>query len=120
MLKPSGITIAPDVHPEQGHFYRSDHFSFAKVGIPSVSISGGLDLEGKPTGWGKQMADDYTEHRYHQPSDDYAHILTLDDAAQLGEIVYRFGFQLANAETIPTWNRDAESRAAREAALRGK
>jgi Zn-dependent M28 family amino/carboxypeptidase len=120
MLKPSGITIAPDAHPEQGHFYRSDHFSFAKVGIPSMSISGGLDIEGKPAGWGKQMADDYTEHRYHQPSDDYAHILTLDDAAQLGEIVYRFGFQLANAETIPTWNRDAEFRAAREAALRGK
>ena len=120
MLKPSGITIVPEAHPEQGHFYRSDHFSFAKVGIPAIDIKGGLDIEGKPAGWGKEQADDYTAHRYHQPSDDYKHILSLDDAAQLGEIVYRFGFQLANSETVPTWNRDAEFRAAREAALRNR
>lgn len=120
MLRPSGITIVPEAHPEQGHFYRSDHFSFAKAGIPAVDIKGGLDIEGKPPGWGVAQSDDYTAHRYHQPSDDYAHILTLDDAAQLGEIVYRFGFQLANSETIPTWNKDAEFRAARQASLRKK
>jgi Zn-dependent M28 family amino/carboxypeptidase len=120
MLRPSGITIVPEAHPEQGHFYRSDHFSLAKVGIPAVDIKGGLDIVGRPSGYGKEQADDYTAHRYHQPSDDYAHIGSLDDAAQLGEIVYRFGFQLANSETIPTWNKDAEFRAAREAALRGK
>ena len=120
MLRPSGITIVPEAHPEQGHFYRSDHFSLAKVGIPAVDIKGGLDIEGRPAGWGKEQADDYTAHRYHQPSDDYAHIRSLEDAAQLGEIVYRFGFQLANSETIPTWNLDAEFRAAREAALRNK
>jgi Zn-dependent M28 family amino/carboxypeptidase len=120
MLRPSGITIVPEAHPEQGHFYRSDHFSLAKVGIPAIDIKGGVELEGHPAGWGKEQAEDYTAHRYHQPSDDYAHIKSLDDAAQLGEIVYRFGFQLANSETIPTWNRDAEFRAAREAALRNK
>ena len=120
MLKPSGITIVPEAHPEQGHFYRSDHFSFAKVGIPAVDIKGGLDLEGREPGWAKLQAEDYTAHRYHQPSDDYSHIGSLDDAVQLGEIVYRFGFQLANSETIPTWNKDAEFRAAREAALRNR
>jgi Zn-dependent M28 family amino/carboxypeptidase len=120
MLKPSGITLVPEAHPEQGHFYRSDHFSFAKVGIPAVDIKGGVDIEGKPPGWGLQQAEDYTAHRYHQPSDEYKNILSLEDAAQLGEIVYRFGFQLANSETIPTWNKDAEFRAAREAALRNK
>ena len=120
MLRPSGITIVPEAHPEQGHFYRSDHFSMAKVGIPAIDIKGGLDIEGRPAGFGKEQADDYTAHRYHQPTDDYAHIASLDDAAQLGEIVYRFGFQLANSETIPTWNKDAEFRAAREAALRKK
>jgi len=120
MLKPSGINLVPEAHPEQGHFYRSDHFSFAKVGIPAVDIKGGVDIEGKPLGWGLQQAEDYTAHRYHQPSDEYKNILSLEDAAQLGEIVYRFGFQLANAETIPTWNKDAEFRAAREAALRDK
>ena len=120
MLKPSGITIVPEAHPEQGHFYRSDHFSFAKVGIPAIDVKGGVDIEGKPAGWGQLQAEDYTAHRYHQPSDDYSHIASLDDAVQLGEIVYRFGFQLANSETVPTWNKDAEFRAAREAALRNR
>jgi Zn-dependent M28 family amino/carboxypeptidase len=120
MVKPAGITIMPEAHPEQGHFYRSDHFSLAKVGIPAIDVKGGVDIEGRDANWGRLQAEDYTAHRYHQPSDDYAHIASLDDAAQLGEIVYRFGFQLANAETIPTWNRDAEFRAAREAALRNR
>ena len=120
MLKPSGITLVPEAHPEQGHFYRSDHFSFAKAGIPAVDIKGGVDIEGHEAAWGKLQSEDYTAHRYHQPSDDYAHITNLEDATQLGEIVYRFGFQLANSETIPTWNKDAEFRAAREAALRNR
>ncbi len=120
MLRPAGITVAPEAHPEQGQFYRSDHFSMAKVGIPAIDVKGGIEIEDQPAGWGKARADDFTAHRYHQPSDDYAHILSLEDAAQLGEIVYRFGFQLANSETIPTWNRDAEFRAAREAALRAR
>ncbi len=120
MLKPSGITLVPDPHPEQGHFYRSDHFSFAKVGIPAIDIKGGVDIEEKASDWGRLQSEDYTAHHYHQPSDDYSHIASLDDAVQLGEIVYRFGFQLANSETIPTWNQDAEFRAAREAALRNR
>ena len=57
---------------------------------------------------------------YHQPTDEFSAIMSLDDAAQLGEIVYRFGFSLANADAIPTWNSDAEFRAAREAALRAR
>ncbi len=120
MLRPAGITVAPEAHPEQGQFYRSDHFSLAKVGIPSIDVKGGIEIENQPAGFGKMHADDFTAHRYHQPSDDYAHIASLDDAAQLGEIVYRFGFQIANSESIPTWNQDAEFRAAREAALRNK
>lgn len=120
MLKPSGITLVPDPHPEQGHFYRSDHFSFAKVGIPAIDIKGGVDIEEKASDWGRLQSEDYTAHRYHQPSDDYSHIASLDDAVQLGEIVYRFGFRLANSQAIPTWNQDAEFRAAREAALRNR
>ncbi len=114
------VTLAPEAHPEQGHFYRSDHFSFAKVGIPAVDIKGGLDIVGRPAGWGLQQAEDYTAHRYHQPSDEYRPGLDLTGAAQLAEIVYRFGFATANADRIPTWNADAEFRAAREAALRAK
>jgi Zn-dependent M28 family amino/carboxypeptidase len=120
LVRPDGITLAPDEHPEQGHFYRSDHFSFAKVGIPAVDVKGGLNIVGRPAGWGKEQADDFTAHRYHQPSDEFSAIMDLGDAAQLGEIVYRFGFSLANSDSVPTWNSDAEFRAAREAALRAR
>ena len=120
LVKSEGIRIVPDEHPEQGHFYRSDHFSFAKVGIPAVDVKGGYDYVGHPIGWGKAQREDYTAHRYHQPSDEYRPGLDLNGVAQLAEIVYRFGLSLGNARTIPTWNADAEFRAAREASRKGQ
>ena len=119
LVKSEGIRLSPDAHPEQGHFYRSDHFSFAIAGIPSVSIGGGVDYMGRPAGWGLKQAEDYTAHRYHQPSDEYRSDFDLSGAAQLAEIVYRFGQSLGNARTIPTWNADAEFKAAREASRKG-
>jgi Zn-dependent M28 family amino/carboxypeptidase len=115
MVRPDGMRLSADLHPEAGHFYRSDHFSFAKAGIPAVSIGAGTDVVGKPAGWGAQQDDDYTAHRYHQPSDDYRPDFDLTGAAQLSEIVLRFALQLANAPGVPSWNRDAEFRAARAA-----
>jgi Zn-dependent M28 family amino/carboxypeptidase len=120
LVKSEGIRLSPDAHPEQGHFYRSDHFSFAKAGIPSVSIGGGDDIVGRPAGWGLAQADDYTAHRYHQPSDEYRSNFDLSGATQLADIVYRFGLALGNARTIPTWNPDAEFRAMREASRKGQ
>jgi Zn-dependent M28 family amino/carboxypeptidase len=120
LVKSDGIRLSPDAHPEQGHFYRSDHFSFAKAGIPSVSIGGGVDYVGRPAGWGLQQAEDYTAHRYHQPSDEYRPDWDLTGAAQLADIVYRFGLSLGNARTVPTWNADAEFRAMRDAARKGQ
>jgi Zn-dependent M28 family amino/carboxypeptidase len=120
LVKAEGIRLSPDAHPEQGHFYRSDHFSFAKVGIPSVSIGGGDDYVGRPAGWGVQQADDYTAHRYHQPSDEYRPDFDLTGATQLADIVYRFGLSLGNARTVPTWNADAEFRALREGTRSGQ
>jgi Zn-dependent M28 family amino/carboxypeptidase len=120
LVKSEGIRISPDAHPEQGHFYRSDHFSFAKAGIPSVSIGGGDDIVGHPAGWGLQQSEDYTAHRYHQPSDEYRPGMDLSGAAQLADIVYRFGLSLGNARTVPTWNADAEFRAMRDASRKGQ
>ena len=119
MMKSEAITLSPDPSPEAGHFYRSDHFSFAKVGIPAVSIGPGVDYVGRPAGWGQQQADDYTAHRYHQPSDEYRSDFDLTGAAQLGEIVYRLGTALGNAPTVPTWNADAEFKAIRDASRKG-
>ena len=120
MLRSNGVRLSPDAHPEAGHFYRSDHFSFAKVGIPSVSIGGGVDYVGRPAGWGLQQTEDYTAHRYHQPSDEYRPDFDLSGAAQLADIVYRFGLELGNARTIPTWNADAEFKALRDASRKGQ
>ena len=120
LVKSEGIRISPDAHPEQGHFYRSDHFSFAKAGIPSVSIGGGDDIVGRPAGWGLAQSEDYTAHRYHQPSDEYRPDFDLSGATQLADIVYRFGLAIGNARSVPTWNADAEFRAVREASLKGQ
>ena len=111
MVRADGMRLTDDLHPEAGYFYRSDHFSFAKVGVPAVSIGAGTDVVGKPAGWGAQQDDDYTAHRYHQPSDAYRSDFDLTGAAQLSGIVLRFALQLANAAGVPTWNRDAEFRA---------
>ncbi len=105
-----GMRIAPDEHPEQGHFYRSDHFSFAKAGIPAVSIGEGSDFEGHPAGWGEKQHEDYTANRYHQPSDEYRPDFELSGAVQLSNLLLDFGSQLAGSEIWPEWSKDAEFR----------
>jgi Zn-dependent M28 family amino/carboxypeptidase len=115
MLRPMGMRISPEEHPERGQFYRSDHFSFAKVGVPAVSVGEGTDVIGKPKGWGAQWDEDYTAHRYHQPSDEYRPDFDLSGAVQLSDILLRFGLLVANTPTPPTWNRDAEFAALRHA-----
>ena len=110
MIKPMGMRISPDEHPERGAFYRSDHFSFAKVGIPSVSIGAGNDFIDHPQGWGSQQDDYYTEHNYHQPSDEYDPKFDLSGATQLSQIVLRLGLRLANDPGWPTWSKGAEFR----------
>ena len=108
MVKPMGMRLTPDDHPERGHFYRSDHFSFAKAGIPALSIGAGNDYEGRAKEWGPQQEEDYTAHRYHQPSDEYGVGFDLAGAVQLSEIVLRFATQLANAPATPAWSKNAE------------
>ena len=118
MLSTRGMRITPEEHPERGYFYRSDHFSFAKVGIPSISIGAGTDFIGRPKGWGVEQNEDYTAKRYHQPSDGYRSDFDLTGAAQLADIVLRFGTSVANSTVVPTWNPDAEFREVRERSLR--
>ena len=113
-VRPRAMTLTPDEHPERGYFYRSDHFSFAKAGIPSVSIAAGSDYVGRPKGWGQEQEQDYTNKRYHQPSDEYRPDFDLSGAVQLSEIVLGFGRLIANTTAVPTWNADAEFRSARK------
>jgi len=115
MIGGRGWRVTPDDHPERGHFYRSDHFSFAKVGIPSVSIGAGSEYEGKPAGWGAQQEDEYNAHRYHQPSDEYRPDFDLAGAVQLSTLVLDFATQIANGAELPRWNPDAEFASVRPA-----
>ncbi len=112
-VRADSLTLAPDTHPERGYFYRSDHFSFAKVGVPSASIGAGVEFVGRPDGWGAAQEEEYTSHRYHQPSDEYRSDLDLSGAIQLANVVHRFGSWLANSPVVPTWNDDAEFRTLR-------
>ena len=114
-LQSKGLRLTPDPHPEAGHFYRSDHFSFAKAGVPSVSIGGGTDYVGRPKGWGDSTQADYVAHRYHQPLDEYHPDFDLRGAVQVADLVLTFGRALANAPVEPVWNADAEFKAARDA-----
>ncbi len=110
LIAPRGMRISPDAFPERGYFYRSDHFSFAKAGVPSVSIGEGDEFVGRPEGWGKEQAEDYTTNRYHQPGDEYRADWNLQGAVQLSTIILEFTRQLANSREWPTWNADAEFR----------
>jgi Zn-dependent M28 family amino/carboxypeptidase len=109
------LTISPDPRPLAGTYYRSDHFSFARVGIPAFSIDSGHDLLGQPPGAGNRLADEYNEAHYHQPSDEYH-----DDWDFSGmELYARFGFlinrEVANLPKLPTWRPGDEFLAARVA-----
>ncbi len=106
--RPRGLRLDPEEHPEQGHFYRSDHFSFAKAGVPAVSIGPGTDYVGRPAGWGKAQDEAYTAKHYHQPSDEYRPNFDLSGAVQLSQLVFDFAHSLANSTAWPTWNADAE------------
>jgi Zn-dependent M28 family amino/carboxypeptidase len=86
------LAIRPDPRPEAGHYYRSDHFSMAHVGVPSFSINEGIKYAGHPADWGEEQAKDFTEHRYHQPSDEYS-----PDMDFTGDgVIARFGFVLGS------------------------
>lgn len=110
LIQPKGMRISPDAHPERGYFYRSDHFAFAKVGVPSVSIGEGDDFVGRPEGWGAQQAEDYTVNRYHQPGDEYRAEWDLRGAVQLTTIVLELARELGNSTAWPTWAPNAEFR----------
>ena len=108
LIAPRGMRISPDAHTERGYFYRSDHFSFAKAGVPSVSIGEGEDFVGRPAGWGLQQSEDYNTKRYHQPGDEFDPTWDFRGAVQLSNIVLEFTRALGNSRDWPAWSPGAE------------
>ncbi|HKR62866.1 MAG TPA: M28 family peptidase [Thermoanaerobaculia bacterium] len=103
VTKAMKLTIVPDQAPEQGSYYRSDHFSMAKAGVPAFSIKQGLEIVGKPDEYGHTMSDEYRQKHYHQPSDEYDASWDFDSAVQVAELAFRLGWQAAQSAKMPMW-----------------
>ncbi len=99
----------------RGSFFRSDHFPFAKAGVPALSLESGTDMVGRPAGWLEQQAEEYNRLRYHQVDDELLDWYTLDGTLQQMRIVMRVALAVGNAPAQPTWSATSEFRAAGEA-----
>jgi Zn-dependent M28 family amino/carboxypeptidase len=110
------LKIMPDARPEAGLYYRSDHFSFARVGIPAFSIDQGTKFEGHPEEWGVLQAKEYNEKRYHQPSDEYTPDMTFAGNAKIARFSVALAWKAGNAARLTQWKPGDEFEAARKAA----
>ena len=106
--------LRPDPEPEKGFYYRSDHFNFAKVGVPALDPNDGIDFIGKPAGWGKQKRDEYTENDYHKPSDEIKPEWDLSGAAEDLRLLMTVGYRVANSPKYPEWKPGNEFKAKRD------
>ncbi len=109
-----GRTLRPDPEPEKGYYYRSDHFEFAKVGIPAFYPDSGIEFINQPEGWGIEMREKYVREDYHKPSDEVKDHWDLSGAVEDLELFYLMGYELATGSEWPTWSEKSEFRATRE------
>ena len=113
MAKEFRLAIRPDSHPEAGHYYRSDHFSFARVGVPAFSINEGMKYKGHNTEWGLQQAEDYTNKQYHQPSDEYTPSMDFTGDAAMARFGFALGWAAASQPKLVGWEKSDEFEKAR-------
>jgi len=113
-----GRIVKPDQFADKGYFYRSDQFSFAKIGVPAMYLDTGTDFVDRPPEWGREQQDHYTEVNYHQPSDEYSDTWNFDGMVSDALLGYWTGLAIANAEAMPTWMPGDEFEAARIEALK--
>jgi Zn-dependent M28 family amino/carboxypeptidase len=107
------LAIRPDARPEAGHFYRSDHFSLARVGIPSFSINEGMKFKGHDEAWGLEQNRDYTQNHYHQPSDEYHPEMDFTGDSAVARFGFALGWEAASAPKRVEWKKGDEFEAAR-------
>jgi Zn-dependent M28 family amino/carboxypeptidase len=111
--------VEPEPTPENGFFFRSDHFSFAKLGVPVLYAEGGFDHRTKGVEYGRQAAAAYTANAYHKPSDEFDPSWDLSGIREDLILLYQVGADVANAGTWPAWYADSPFRSIREASLKG-
>jgi Zn-dependent M28 family amino/carboxypeptidase len=112
-----GRTLSPDPEPEKGFYYRSDHFNFAKQGVPALDPDSGTEFIGKPEDWGKKKRDEFTEHDYHAPSDEIKPDWDLSGAVEDDQLLFAVGYRVANADKMPEWKPGNEFKAKRDAMM---
>ena len=97
------MDLSPEEFPEKGYFFRSDQFSFVKVGVPAIYLEAGVRFRGKPEDWGRELARQYVSQHYHQPSDEYDPSWSFKGSQQMMEFALRCILKLANQEERPEW-----------------
>jgi Zn-dependent M28 family amino/carboxypeptidase len=107
------LAIRPDARPEAGHFYRSDHFSLARVGIPSFSINQGMKFKGHDEAWGLAQDKDYVAKRYHQPSDEYHPEMNFVGDAAMARFGFALAWEAASSSKLVGWQKGDEFEATR-------
>jgi Zn-dependent M28 family amino/carboxypeptidase len=112
--------VRPDPEPEKGFYYRSDHFNFAKVGVPALYTDAGIDHVEHGEAWGRARRDEYTAERYHKPSDEFDPSWDLRGAVEDLQLLFRVGYQIANESTWPNWREGTEFKAVRDAMMAGR
>ena len=120
LVEAQGRKLVPDQNPDKGYYYRSDQFSFAKIGVPALYFDEGTDYIGKPAGWGKQQHEEWTEHVYHQPSDQLTDQWVFDGMIEDAMIGFEAGWLIAQADEMPAWNPGDEFEAERKKAIAAK
>ena len=119
-LEKRSMYIVPDDKPENGYFYRSDHISLAKLGVPMLYADPGNDHVTNGLTYGETFADDYTKERYHKPGDEYDNSWDLSGIVQATDIMLDMGYDLANSDQWPNWYEGTEFRGLRDEMLKGK
>ncbi|MHB1312453.1 MAG: M20/M25/M40 family metallo-hydrolase [Gemmatimonadaceae bacterium] len=113
-----GRTLRPDAEPEKGYYYRSDHFNFAKVGVPAFYPGEGVTFIGKDSTYGMQKRDEYVTNDYHKPSDEIKAAWDMSGAAEDVQFYFTIGYRVAMASKWPEWKPGNEFRATREQSLK--
>jgi Zn-dependent M28 family amino/carboxypeptidase len=114
VAKDFDLSIQPDNRPEAGHYYRSDHFSLARVGVPAFSVNEGALFKGHDLAWGEEKERDYVAHRYHQPSDEYRPDMDFRADAIVAKFGFELGWDVANQPELAGWQSGDEFEKARK------
>jgi len=113
MAKEFRLAIRPDSHPEAGHYYRSDHFSMARVGVPAFSVNEGMKYKGHNTQWGIEQAEEFTNKHYHQPSDEYGPSMDFRGDSTIARFGFALGWAAASQPKLQGWQKGDEFEKAR-------